>query len=262
LTVLASGFAETPADADSQLAQASRSANRAVSIAPRLGGAHAALSGIERTRLNFRASLEHLRRALALSPDDQDVLGSAAALLPYIGQGQEGLHLTDRYVALDPLNPTAFLRKAQVLYFLRQYPQSVVAGRKAIELAPKVSRSWIGNSLLLMDRPQDASAEYREMSPESVFRRTGEALVAARSNDRPGSERILGEMKEQFGDTAHYQYAQIRAQLGQKDQAFAELDNALAIRDPGLINLKVDPFLDPIREDPRYEELVRKLNFP
>ena len=83
-----------------------------------------------------------------------------------------------------------------------------------------------------------------------------------RGADRAGSERIIGEMKEEFGDTANYQYAQIRAQLGQKDQAFAELDNALATRDPGLINLKVDPFLDPIREDPRYEVLVRKLNFP
>lgn len=262
LTVLASSFAETPTQADSELAQATQSANRAVAIAPRLGSAHAAMSGIERTRLNFLGSLQHLQASLQLSPDDQDVLGSAVALLPYIGRGREGLVSAQRFVALDPLNPTAHLREAQAFYFLRQYPQAIAADRRAIELEPKVSRSWIGNSLLLMGRPRDALAEYAAMSPESVFRVTGEALAAARSGNRAEAERILGQMKREFGPVANYQYAQIRAQLGHKEEAFAELDAALASRDPGLINLRVDPFLDPIRNDQRYAALVRKLNFP
>jgi serine/threonine-protein kinase len=262
LTVMASSFAESPAEADSQLAQAAQSAARAAVIAPRFGAAHAALSGVERTRLNFRGSLEHLQMALALSPDDQDVLGSAVGLLPYIGHGEEGLASALRFVALDPLNPTAFLRKAQVLYFLRQYRQSIEAGRNALELAPKVSRSWLGYSLLLLGRPQEALTEFTAMSPDNVFRVTGEALVAARSGDRSGADRIMEQMKTRFGAVANYQYAQIRAQQGQVDQAFAELDNAFATRDSGLINLKVDPFLDPIRNDARYGTLVRKLNFP
>jgi len=262
LTVLASAFAETPAEADSELERATRSARRALAIAPRLGSAYAALSGVERTRLNFRGSLEHLKRGLELSPEDQEVLGSGVALLPYIGEGQEGLVLAERFVALDPLNPTAFLRKAQVLYFLRQYPQSIEAGRRALEIAPKVSRSWIGNSLLLMGRPQEALAEFGAMSPDNVFRVTGEALAALRMGNRNEAAQILARMKKQFGPVANYQYAQIRAQLGQKDGAFAELAAALTSRDPGLINLNVDPFLDPIRDDRRFEALVRKLNFP
>ena len=262
LTVLAASFSSSAAETDRLLAQADQSARRALAIAPRLGSAHAALSGVERTRLNFRASLEHLRNALALSPDDQDVLGSAAALLPFIGQGHEALLLVDRYVALDPLNSTAFLRKAQVLYYLRQFPQSIAAGRKALELAPKVSRSWIGNSLLLMNRPGDAASEYARMPKDNLFRKTGEALLMARTGDRAKAQRAIARMKEEFGDTANYQYAQIRAQLSQNDEAFEELDNALAARDPGLINVKVDPFIDPLRGDPRYDALLRKLSFP
>jgi serine/threonine-protein kinase len=262
LTVFATGFASTPAEAASDLAEASKSANRALAIAPKLGAAQAALSGIERARLNFRGSLEHLQKALELAPDDQDVLGSAVALLPYIGHGQEGLVLADRFVALDPLNPVAFLRKAQVLYFLRRYEQSIEAGREANQLAPKVSRSWVGNSLLLLGRPADALAEFRAMSADNVFRVTGEALAAARTGDRPGAERILAGMKKQFGVVANYQYAQIRAQLGQKDETFTELDNAFASQDPGLISLEVDPFLDPIRDDQRYSAMLKKLNFP
>jgi tetratricopeptide (TPR) repeat protein len=260
--VLATGFASSPAEASSQLDEASRAANRALAIAPRLGAAHAALSGIERARLNFRASLEHQQQALALSPDDEEVLGSGAGLLPYIGYGDQALTVANRFAQLDPLNPIAFLRKAQVLYLLRHYPESVDAGREATELAPKVSRSWAGNSLLLMGRPSEALVQYRAMAPDNVFRVTGEALAAARTGDRPGAERILARMKEDFGAVANYQYAQIQAQLGEKDQAFVELDNALASRDPGLIALKVDPFLDPLRSDPRYSSLLSKLNFP
>jgi serine/threonine-protein kinase len=262
LTVLATGFASTPAEASSELAQAAKSANHALSIAPRLGAAYAALAGVERARLNFRAALADQRRAVALAPDDEEVLGSAAALLPYIGQGREALVLVEHFVELDPLNPVAFLRKAQVLYFLRQYPDAISAGREAIQLAPKVSRSWVGNSLLLMGRPKDALAEFGAMAPDNIFAVTGKALVAARTGERAGAERILGRMKKDFGPVANYQYAQIRAQLGQTDEAFAELDNAFATRDSGLISLSVDPFLDPIRSDARYAALLRQLNFP
>jgi hypothetical protein len=59
-----------------------------------------------------------------------------------------------------------------------------------------------------------------------------------------------------------YQYAQIYAQGGDKDAAFLELDTALAAKDPGLIYAKTDPFLDPVRGDPRYAALIRRLNFP
>jgi serine/threonine-protein kinase len=113
-----------------------------------------------------------------------------------------------------------------------------------------------------MGRPRDALAEFAAMPADNVFRVAGEALVAARGGDRPRAERLLADMKKEFGAVAYYQYAQVRAQLGEKDEVFAELGNAFATSDPGLINLKVDPFLDPIRGDPRYDALVRKLNFP
>ena len=262
LTVLASGFADTPAETASDLAKATQSANRALAIAPTLGSAHAALSGIERARLNFGVSLEHLNKALQLSPDDQEVLGSAVALLPYIGKGNQGLVLADRFVELDPLNPTAFLRKAQAHYFLRQFAEAVDAGRRALMLDPKVSRSWLGNSLLLMGRASDALAEFEAMAPDNVFRSTGEALAAARSGDRAAAERMLDRMKHQFGEVAYYQYGQVRAQLGQTERALIELESAYETRDPGLISLKVDPFLDPLRGSQRYEALLGKLNFP
>ena len=69
-------------------------------------------------------------------------------------------------------------------------------------------------------------------------------------------------MRPIHGVLGSYQYAEIYAQAGNKDRAFSELENALAAKDPGLAGLRVDPFLDPIRGDPRYAKLVKKLNFP
>jgi TolB-like protein/Flp pilus assembly protein TadD len=252
-------------DADkiaSDRALASESANRAREIAPKLGSAYATLAYIDQGRLNLRGAQAHLAQALALSPDDPEVLSQATNTLEWFGEEHEALRLADRYIALDPLNPQAYRRKSQVLLALRRYAQSIETGRKASELAPKASRLWMGSSLLLLGRPDDALREFKAMPADDPFQHAGLALVAARTGDRAGAERVIGRMRQLFGANASYQYAQVYAQLGDKDLVFAELDNAFAFKDAGLIYLKIDPFMNPIRGDPRYAALVGKLNFP
>lgn len=263
LTGLAVNFATDPAEIASQLALASQAANRALTIAPGLGSAHGVSARLDAGRLIFSGALKHLKRALALSPEDPDVLEIATRLLGYFGNGPEALRLADRFIMLDPLNSTAYRRKSEVLYVLRRYAQSVEVGRKAIGLRSASGvRIWTGNSLLLIGRPRDALAEYAAMPANDPFRLTGEALVAARTGDPAGAGRLIGKMRKQYGAAWSYQYAQIQTQLGDKAQAFAELDNAILFKDPGLIYLKADPFLDPIRADPRYATLLSRLNFP
>jgi serine/threonine-protein kinase len=264
LSRLAQNYPASAADAASQLELANESAMRALSIAPKLGSVHAVLADIDRGRLNFPGALEHAKRALALSPDDPDVFAVATSVLPYLGEGPKAMRLVDRFIRVDPLNPTAYRRKAAVLYALRKYAQSVDAGRKALEMSPDsyIARIWIGNSLLLMGRSRDAQAEFSAMPAGDFFRLFGEALVAARNGDRSGAERMMGQIRRQHGNAVSFQYASIQAQLGQIDQAFAELDNAVAAKDSGLIYLKTDPLIDPVRGDPRYAVLLKKLNFP
>lgn len=259
---LGASFASSPSELASMLADAKAAANRALAIEPKLGSALAVLALIDVSLQNFASTIDHLQQALALTPDNPDVLAYATNSLPWLGRGQEALRLADHFIALDPLNSEAYRRKAEVLHVLRQYPQSVEAGRRASELAPKAQRIWIGYSLLLMGRPQEALAEFSKMPTDDPFRLTGEALVAARIGDRGGAELLISQTKQLFGAAMSYQYAQICAQLGQKTQALAELDNALAARDVGLYYLKLDPFMDPIRGDPHYAAVVRKLNFP
>jgi hypothetical protein len=97
---------------------------------------------------------------------------------------------------------------------------------------------------------------------DDVFRLAGEAIIDGRSHNLSAVERTVARMRELFGDAASYNYTQVFAQAGQKDRAFAALRKAFDVKDPGVTGLKTDPFLDPIRGDPRFIDFVRSANFP
>jgi hypothetical protein len=100
------------------------------------------------------------------------------------------------------------------------------------------------------------------MPPDDPYRLTDEALIAGLRGDRDESDQIIAELTEAYPNTVNYQLAQIYAQRHESEKVFEALDDAWTYRDPGLARLKVDPFMDPVRSDPRYEALVQKLNFP
>lgn len=102
----------------------------------------------------------------------------------------------------------------------------------------------------------------RTVRADDLNRQTAQGIAAARSRDLAKASQTIADLKQILGDTGSYQYAQIHAQSGDKEAAFADLNVVLLARDPGLIYAKTDPFLDPIRDDPRYPALIRKLNFP
>lgn len=261
LYFLAVIHASTPADMAHGLAQADAAAQKAVALAPRLGSAHAALATIAGGRLDFVNVLRHTRQSLALSPEDPDVLAYGSRNLNYLEPAQ-GLRVAERGIALDPLNPALYYRKCEALTYLRRYPQAIAAGRKALELAPEHSgaRIYVGDALLLLGQPDKAKAEYEAIVTDNPVRLLRLALLAARTGHRAGAERMIAQLKQQH--IARAEYADIYAQLGDSDRAFADLDKELQAKDSGLGYIKVNAFLDPIRSDPRYAALLRRLNFP
>jgi tetratricopeptide (TPR) repeat protein len=76
------------------------------------------------------------------------------------------------------------------------------------------------------------------------------------------AEAVLSKMKAEDGDTSAYQYATIYAQWGDKVKALEWLETAWRLRDPGLVYLKTDPLMDPLRQEPRFQAVMRGLKFP
>ena len=264
LATLATNYNPAPALAAAQLAQAGLAARKAISLAPNFGPAHEALGIVAQSRLDFAMLLRQTQLAVSLSPNDSDLLPFAGRNLAWFGSLGDGLRLIDRAIALDPLNGRQYRYKSEVLIFARHYPEALECGRKALELAPKFETAHIdvGDALLLLGQPAQAKAEYEQIGSDNPFRLARLALLAARTGDRARTEQTLAQLKQQAGAGASYQYGEIYGQLGDKDRAFGAFENAITAKDSGLIYFKVDPFLDPIRNDPRYGALLRRLNFP
>ncbi|MEO6433786.1 MAG: tetratricopeptide repeat protein, partial [Sphingomicrobium sp.] len=264
LAAFGTQYVTSPAESAEMFGRAERSAKRAASLMPGSGRPAAMVAEISARRLDFVAALRGFEQALAAEPNDIFVLVKASNNLPWLGNGAQALARADRLISLDPLNATAYSGRGDCLYALRRYDEAIDAFNQALALAPQRnhSRYFLSNSLILLNRPGEAQEVLAKILPDDTFRRTNDAILDARGGDRAGAEAIITRMRAEQGDFASYQYAQIYAQLGDAGRAFAALDKAVEVRDPGLQWLKRDPFLDPIRRDPRYASLLKRLNFP
>src|SRR4029453_8852399 len=128
--------------------------------------------------------------------------------------------------------------------------------------APSNGPAEIGWALLWLGNFHEAQT-YLRLAPAASYRRlVGESALLIRGGRRAEVPAKIATLRRVYGDPASYQFAQIYSQLGDRNRAFSALDRAWTIRDTGLFSLKSDPFLDPLRSDPRYAALLRKMNFP
>jgi len=88
------------------------------------------------------------------------------------------------------------------------------------------------------------------------------AVVYAKLGRRTEAEAELKKYQTSLGDSGAYQYATIYAQWGDRAKALEWLDTAMRLRDPGLEYLKTDPLMDPLRQEPRFQAVMRELKFP
>ena len=264
LVGLAGQSATTEAESAALMAQAAAAARHAIALAPRLAGGHNSLGLVIKAQLDMGGAFAEYQRAYALAGDDAQIVRNYAGFVAQLGRTHEAQALAARAVALDPLDVVVRHSQARVLFYARRYAEAEAAARGVLATAPKRNgtRTFLGDSLLLQGKVGDAQAEYAKIPPDNIFRTLGEALAAARGGDRAGAEAALAKMQQNFGDLWTYQYGEILSQLGEIDRAFAALDRAWAVRDPGLASLRVDPFVDPLRGDPRFKALEAKLNFP
>lgn len=257
-------YAREVAEYRSRLADAKASARRAISIEPRLAGGYASLGAIYQSELDTRGALAEFRRALAQPGSDVITLRTYSWLLAHIGQFDEALRMIEAASELDPLDPGSVQTHLSILNMAGRYIEAVKFARGALRMRPGNSglHTSLGNALLMLGRYAEARREYLAVPADNIHRMIGLASLAAREGDHPAAERLRQDLVRLYGDVAHYQYAQIDSQLGNKDRAFAELEMAWKNRDPGLATMPNDPFMDPLKGDPRYRSILARLNFP
>ena len=244
--------------------QAAAVARQAISLAPSLAAGHMALANVIFWQLNIGAAAAEFERGHALAGGDVDDLLAYSSFVSTLDKQDDAIRIAREAQSRDPLNPTAFSTEAGAQFSAGRFAQAEASYRKALALAPnrQLVRAILGATLLEMGKFDDALAQFRQLPADYLFRLVGESILYARQGNRAASEAALKRAQVLNGDSAHYQYADVHAQRGEIDEAFASLDRAWAFHDPGLAIMKRDRWLRPIEADPRFAAFLRKMNFP
>ena len=239
------------------------SAKRAIAIAPDLAEAHSTLGfTLFQGRLDARAAREPFERSRRLGAGEATVMARYAQYSARIGRERAAADAIERALILDPLNPLIHRAAASIEYAARRYAESIPHARKALKLNPHMSRAnaAIGDALFMLGRSEEARAAYAA-EPVDDFRLTGIAIVEHRLGNAAAANAARSKLVAELGDRVLYQQAQLHAQWGERDSAIERLEQARRIGDSGLIYLRNDPLLDPIREDPRFDRLLAGIGF-
>ena len=180
-----------------------------------------------------------------------------------IGRFDAGLDATHRAVALDPLNPRSHSVLGQAQYFARRYKEAVAAFTQVITLDPDDAFDLGFRGLAHYGLGELNSARSScESKPDHWATQWCLAVTYDKLGLQANARAVLVKMKAASGDLASYQYAGIFAQWGDIAKSLDWLEKAMRLRDPGLVFLKTDPLLDPLRNEPRFQAIERELMFP
>jgi TolB-like protein len=251
-------FAATAPEVAKGRDEAVQYARKALSIAPNLSIARSALAYAYQLSLRLREAMSEHRIAFSLASGDPDVIRNYGwTRSGILGETNEGLRLVDEARALDPLNSASHSAHADVLFDARRYAEVVSYSNKVKRESPELFKfaDSLGHSLLMLGRTKEAAVVFGQSTSAA-------ALLAARTGNREVAYAKMREMRSGDATVASYYYSRILAQLGDRDAAFEALNLAWKNLEADLTALKTDPYLDPLRSDPRYAELLRIMNFP
>lgn len=260
LAALANDWEGNPQRRAAMFDQARASVDKAVALAPKSGQVYGSFGAVLILTTNDYSAIESaLRRSIALEPGNADLLVDYADFAGRQGRA-DALDAANRAVTLNPLDALPRQVQGIVLLYARRYDEARVALHEALQLDDSTRRrSWAGWNELAAGRTQ-AAIPFCEADRASFGAQTCLAIAYHRLGRKTDSLAEIARMKAAQGDLLAYQYAEIYAQFGEPDVALKWLARALELKDAGLADIKVDPFLDPLRGLPEFQALLRRLN--
>jgi tetratricopeptide (TPR) repeat protein len=164
---------------------------------------------------------------------------------------------------LDPLNVAVHRNSGDVLYDARRYREAIAAYNRGLSLDPHAGEVPADRGLAYLSLGEfEAARESCATPPLLWVNNTCLAIVYHKLNRQSDADAALATLMASQGDAEAFQYAEIYAQWGNIPKALEWLETAYRTRAPGLLYLKMDPLLDPLRQEPRFKEIERKLKFP
>ena len=243
---------------------------KALEIDDTLAESHASLgSPLHHLDWDFLGSEKEFRRAIVLNPGYASAHEWYGHCLFCAGRFEEGLAETGRALQLDPLSSVIKTSHAAGFWMSRQWDCAIEHCQKGLEFDPDylwllwiLGNAYQGNeNYELALRARKRAIDISPGAPIFVAE-IGNTYAAAGEGDK------AFEVLKQLDEISKHRYvmpywvALIHANLKQKDEAFRWLDKAYAERSGMLVYVKFDPRFDNLRTDSRFEDLLRRMNFP
>ena len=249
--------------------QAKAAALRAVEIDPTLAEGHTFLGmTLAICDWNWAEAEREFKRGMELDPNNAAThFRYGQIYLADTGRVDEAIEKVKQALEIEPLDLNMGANLAWLYLFARQNDKALEQGKKVYDMEPAfpVGRWMLGESYALNGMYPE-SIEINEQTlktnpaNQSALRNLGYAYI--KSGGRREAEEVLQRFKDlrKTEYVLSYRVASLYAALGDKDAAFAELDRAFDERDWQLQRIKVDPFMDPLRDDPRFNDLLKRMN--
>jgi tetratricopeptide (TPR) repeat protein len=204
-----------------------------------------------------------IRQGLKAEPNSLEAHYVYALLLMATGRLEESIEQIQEAARLDPLSAQVHSTFGRILYRARRYEEAMQHFDRAIELEPRSAGTYgrRGDAFIEMGRYDEALAAFRrasELTGAPVLSSSRVARTYARMGKRAEATGIL----EQLGDANPVGQAEVYAALGDRERAFSSLLRAVERRDDWPIFISRDPAYDNLHGDPRWHELLRRMNLP
>jgi TolB-like protein/Tfp pilus assembly protein PilF len=254
------------------LARAKALAEKALRLDHSLADAHNALGNVNMWTWDWRAAEIEFRRAIELNPGYSTAHLNYSRMLTSEARFEEALREADRARELDPMPSAVTLEVGQVHYYARRYDRAMEEFRRILEVTPNsvAARHCIGTVYARQGLYAQAIAQFQSVNPPDLGVEAGNLralahtlAIAGRGREATDALNRLTEMSTSLQPNGSgwldWNLALVYAGLGDKDQAFAHLNNAYEKRERALAEIKVEPLVDNLRTDLRYAALLKKI---
>ncbi len=236
---------------------------KAIQLDDSLSEAHAELANTAMTLdWDWPTAAAEFHRALELNPNSATDHEKYAFYLVRTGQLPQALAEIERSVDLDPVSPSTFHAEGFIDYFSRHYDQALDITQSVRVLKTNLP-DWnflLGDIYASRGKYPEAVAEFTK-SGDGPYSLGHLGNAYARMGQTAAAEKTIARLEQDVRNDGigRYEIALVYIGLGNKQEAFKWLEEAYRVHDVGLVYLKVDPCLDPLRSDPRFTGLLHRV---
>jgi TolB-like protein/Tfp pilus assembly protein PilF len=253
------------------LPKAKAAALKALQLDDKLAEAHSGFARVLSYDFDIVGSISEFQRAIGLNPNYATAhqwYGRQA--LAAFGRFDEAIAEGKRAIELDPLSPVINTDLGHTLINAHRYDEAIAQVRKTLEIDPAFyyAHDTLGMALELKGDLAAAIAEYtkaQELTDNNLGSRVLLAAAKAQSGDKEAAVQMLAELEElsRNRNVRAFWRTLLYLSLGNRDEAIRWLEQSVAGHEEvDILFIKVDPMLDPLRSDPRFEALVQQVLAP